>query len=377
MLRFCLPALGLALLAGCAALEDRPRPAPPRVADDFVEQAGEAMTALDLGDDELAAQVILRMRARGPDEETLAWIVEVERVLEGRRQVDRLDLALVLEEHEEEGARVKRLALEVVTGPGSPLTLHMTPPLLAWDRDWISAEGHGGRASDAVGLYHLEVLELAPDSTLRVPVMDLPPARGQAAALRERWVLDMRFCWLDVDGTRYTTNAPHVAPLDRYLLASQLRLGALEPGSAAELLAARPDAPLGAVVERVVRVLPEDHEAALDALTDPVLGLPLDEVGRVVPALLWLTGGARARGEYVGEAGDLATFLAPDEERPLVEAGRLLDPALLYGQPLAWKRWLQARAVLRARNPASPLDLPDTVGEAVGPPGIDLGEPRP
>ena len=354
----------LALAPACRLPGASPADAVPEVADEFVDSANLALEALDLGDDELAASVLLRMRALGPDAGTAAWIAEVERVLAGRAQVDRLDLALDLEAYEVDGAKGKRLVLEVRAGPGPPLVLDMTPPLLSWEREWLSAEGHGGRTNDAVGLDRLERIELAPDAVTRIPIMDLPPTRGQAAAARERWLLEMHFCYLTVEGTRYSTNAPRVRPLDRYLLASQLRLGALAPDSLAQLLAERPDAPMAMVVERTVRVLPEHHEAALDALTPVVLELTQDEVGRIAASLQWLTGGARARGEYHGEAGDLAAFLSPEDERPLVTGGRLLDPALLYGHPRAWMRWLEARAVLRARKPASPLDLPDQVREA-------------
>lgn len=348
-----------------------PQPLEPqvdaRVSEDFLDSAVFVLEALDEGNDELAESILLRMSARGPDPGTAAWIHEVGRVLEGRAVLRQLDLRLVTVVEELDGTKTKRLVLRVNAGGESAVSLHMTPPILAWERDWIDASGNGGRSSDEVGLNSLERLDFAPQSLTDIPVLDLPPARGQALAMRERWSLEMHFCYLEVEGTRYPTNAPFVQPLERYLLATHLQLGPVHPGACADLLAERPDANLQAIIERAVRVLPEHHDESLDLLTPVVLDMTLLDVQRAVPALSWLTGEARARGEYHGSAGDLTYFLSPEEDRPLMFDGQLLDPVLLHGNPLGWQRWLVARDVIRARKPASPLDLPTSVGDAAAP----------
>jgi hypothetical protein len=83
---------------------------------------------------------------------------------------------------------------------------------------------------------------------------------------------------------------------------------------------------LPALMERAVRVELERREAALDALVAPALGLPSSELGRLVPALRWLSG----RRE-------------------------------LGADPEAWRQWLASREEARRRPAGRPaLELPET-----------------
>jgi len=107
-------------------------------------------------------------------------------------------------------------------------------------------------------------------------------------------------------------------------LVSVLPTGSIEPEELVRYVSAgRIHVP--ALMERAVRILPEDRERALDLLEPVVESLGLVDLELLVPALRWLT--------------------------------RRVDPA---GNPEAWRAFLRARGVREEeRRPASRgLDLP-------------------
>lgn len=362
-----LSALLLPLL-GCFLMRPMPGEGPgadPFVSEDAVESAALVVDALNTGDDELARRVLVRMRATGQDEGTLAWIEGVEAVLEGRALLDTLSLALEVRTNEDPEHRQRQLVLTASAEGDETLVLRMSPPALRCERSWIDTAGHGGSSDDGVGLDWLDHLTIEGGQEVEFPIMSLDGARGQAAAMRERWSLEMHFCYLEAGEQRFAVNAPLVEGCERYLLASHLKLGALDPGPLVELLAAPERPRIEQLVERAVRIPEAQMPKALDELTDVIETSSISRTELAAPVLTWLAEGSQE--DYYDPGSHLDVAIDPGSVRRLVVDGRLLAPRFLRTEPQAWRRWLALRKELRAIKPKPVLDLPSDLAETPAP----------
>jgi hypothetical protein len=352
-------------LAGCFLMRPMQREGPgpdPRLSQEAIESAVIVLEALDSGQDEMARSVLLRMRGVQPDEGTLAWIEGVEAVLDGRALLRTLTLSLEVRTSEHEDQRSRQLVLRAHTDGSETLVLRMSPPVLRCRRSWIDSEGHGGSSDDGVGLDWLDTLTLPGGTAVEFPIMDLDGGRGAVAAMRERWDIEMHFCYLEQAERRFPVNAPLVEGCERYLLASQLRLGPLDPGPLVELVGSPTRPRIQQLVERAVRIPENQMEAALDQLTPVVLGLSIGRTEQVAPVLTWLAENPSA--DYYDPGNQLDAVIDPSSVRRLKVGGLLLAPRYLRSEPQAWKRWLMLRGKAGLIKPESTLDLPGHVGDA-------------
>jgi len=336
----------------------------PCVTEEALESAEMAVEALNANEDQMAGDLLRRMGALYQDEGTQAWVAGVQGVLEGRRLLASLELELAIVSEEKGGALTRRLELRARSEGEAGLALHMSPPVVRCRRSWIDPQGHGGSSDDTVGLDWIESITLPGDQVTRIPILQLEGARGQAAALRERWDFEMHFCYLEQDGQRYPVNAPQVTGLTRYLLADPLALGALGPEPLIELLSGKERPRIEQLVERGVRIPEGEMAAALDALTPVVANLSTARVELAAPVLTWLAEGCDASYYDPGSAMEVA--MKPQENLSIQVGGQLLEPSYLRSDPRAWRAWLLRRAALRDIKPESPLDLPDPLGDAPG-----------
>jgi len=351
-------------LAGCFFMRPMQREGPgadPLVQEDAIESAQLVAEALNSGQDDLARRVLLRMRAVNPDAGTLAWIESVETVLDGRALLDTLTLSLEVRSTEDPEHRQRQLVLRAFAEGQDTLVLRMSPPVLRCQRSWLDSAGHGGSSDDGVGLEWLDTLTIPGNTQLEFPIMNLDGGRGQAAAMRETWSLEMHFCYLEQGEQQYPVNAPHVQGCDRYLLARQLQLGPLEPGPLVELMGAAERPRIEQLVERAVRIPEGRMTETLDLITPVIAASTLSRTELAAPVLTWL---AEASGEdYYNPGNQLDAAIDPGLVRRLVVNGQLLAPGYLRSEPQAWKRWLAARKQLRGIKPKTTLDLPGSLIE--------------
>lgn len=356
----------LSFLSSCILMRPVPgeRRVDPMVAEEAVESAEIVLEALNSNQDEMAAGVLRQMEALYSDEGTRAWIDGVRGVLEGRRLLASLDLSLVVVTEEKDGARIRRLVLRCRSEGGEGIVLHMSPPAVQCERSWLDTRGHGGSSSETVGLDWIESITLPGQEATDIPILNLDGARGQAAALRERWDLEMHFCYLEQAGQRFPVNAPGVTGVSRYLLAGNLALGPLGPEPLIELLERPSDPRIEQLVERGVRIPEPEMGLALDALSPVVARSSMARVERLAPVLCWLAEGS---GESYFDPGSAMEIAMGGQSNLRIQVGgRLLEPRYLRSDPRAWKSWLERRSLLRGAKPESPLDLPDALGDAPG-----------
>ena len=126
-----------------------------------------------------------------------------------------------------------------------------------------------------------------------------------ALAVNDRWVLRLRAGSVDADEGLFPAMNLTVKYAERVELASVLPSESLAPALLVEA-ARNPDVSMPALLERTVRILPRDREAALGALAPLVETWTSEQIARLVPSLRWLSGES--------------------------------DPG---GDPLAWRAWLR------------------------------------
>jgi hypothetical protein len=330
---------GLALgacLAACAGAASTP--APPSAAaaglEFGVDPAGvpwalrplldELALALQAREDELAAQLIERLRPQVQDgplaEQVEAW----SRVLEGRALTRALAPRLeCLAVESADGAPERQaLWLSVTNDSELPLRLDCAPPRLVRTSTWIDARGELARNQEVRRLAGFEALEIAPRAQTRLPLGEFEPRAGRALAVREHIELE----WT----AGVLSRAGRAVPLDRaggpacdYIgLAGYLPRAAVEP---AELLryALGDEVRVEPLIERAARIVPARYDEALDLLAAAVEQLALPRIEALAPALRWL----------------------------------IRDPAL-GADARGWQEWLRARHNRRSDEPATALDLP-------------------
>jgi hypothetical protein len=327
------------------------------VADEFIPAMRSVIDGLRTGEDEIVRSLLLRMRARGPSGATLGWIKDVERILVGRDMVSHLGLSLEVRLLPiDGGGQTRMLGLRANTFPDSveSISLFISPPTLKIDRTWIDATGQDGQESDSVGIDTMTIFELSVEESDWIPIIPLGVPRGQAAAVREIWSLEMHHCYFMLGGEQIPVNAPLVAPCERYLLGSHLQLGWLEPNAVAEFASSTETFNMSQLVERAVRTRPSDWPVALDCVEGVLDSISQDRIQQLAPVLRWMATPEVSRDEW-----GIAHALGAMEGNDILVDGALVHPSALRQNPNAWRRWLKARASLRSQSVPSNLDLPE------------------
>jgi hypothetical protein len=275
-------------------------------------------------DEARARRALDRVLIRNPRGRALKLARALERILDGRALCASLDLRLQADEVEGQPARYS-LTL-VASQPGArAVSLHVGGARLRqalWIVDPSGAEKHALRQEP---LILPESLLLSPGATLRVDLGELElPAPAGLLALSSRVQLDILPGEL-IDGTGRSLPAQviPVRPLELVRLAEFLATQTVEPGEVASY-AAHGRIFVPALMERAVRVSPARRGEALDLLAPLVSEMGLGELGRLVPALRWLS-------RETGPGGD----------------------------PVAWRAWMKARAAgFSSRGDEDHLELP-------------------
>jgi hypothetical protein len=328
--------LCLALAPACAGAGPDLAPAPlvlerhseerQRIDPDFLPAFDALHAAVKDGNDEVARRTLASILARSPPEHLLEFARGYERILDGRDLARALNLRLVSEPVQGSAADF-RLFLEAGHPGASDVLVRLPPAGLCRTLTAVDAAGNESRRLSTVLTTALEDLSVPAGETVRVRLLDYELELGGALAVRERWTLDPRAGVFEVEGRELPAQDPPVEAAERTRLAPFLPTAVVEPGEVA-LYLERAEIFLPALIERAVRVTPEQREEALDLLTPVVLRLEREDPERLqlaAPALRWL---ARS-----GRQG---------------------------GAPAAWGAWFEAR---RAAGTTEVLDVPGP-GEA-------------
>jgi hypothetical protein len=295
--------LATLLLPACAGRAASPvePPAPPSISSVAVEGerlAEATLTALRAieatvrsGDDPAARAMIVRLRQRTTEERVLDLLDGFERVLEGRRRIAQLDLALdSVPEPEEPG--LFRLRLLVTTRADEPATLRLPPGSLRRLLIGIDPEGLESRLLDSYTAEGLEEVLVEPGETTVVDLNVYSIPQGRALCVRERWELELRSGEFEQAGVSYPAAPPPVAPCERVQRAAFLPTDAVDPAELLAYLEREEDPYLPALLERAVRIATGRRDEALELLAPAVARLAEERPERVVaaaPALRWLT----------------------------------------------------------------------------------------
>lgn len=334
----------LVLLAACVGTSARQRPI--NLHAQYIPTLQAVQEALEREDLALAERTLLQWRARlavdaataaratpeAPLEAgrpSAAAVADAERlaenlgrVIEARRTIAALDLGLELRRIA--GAQRVEVWLTAESSLVEPVVLVPGPGNLEVER--LSLDPKTGlevRATELLALTREVRLEIlaggAAEALLGAVAIGVP---GGAIATRSRINLVMRSGSVTVQGRVLPVRAMAVRGAERTDLPAWLPNAPVEPAELARLVA-EPGAPLTALVERTVRIVPERRVEALELLREPALERTLDEFELLVPVLRWLAGssGDRSAGPTPGrDPGQWRSYLAEARWRPVEAA---------------------------------------------------------
>lgn len=290
-------AVGLALLAGCRAVDRTPPAAastgaPVAVLSPASEAAFQALrSALAQGEDEVAAGILARLRRGALSARERELVEGAERVLAGRALVRTLELELVSEPVPGESASF-RLVLRARSQASAGVRLRLPPCDLKRRRTTMDARGVEGLDYESRASSALAKLELEPGVERRVEILSYELPLGRALAVRERWRLETRSGEIESAGAVYPAAAVRVAGCERERLSPLLDPAPATSTDLAERLAAETPPRARELLELALRTPRADVEACLAELAPLVERLAAEAPERVQasePALRWLT----------------------------------------------------------------------------------------
>ncbi len=313
--------LALSLAAPACRSTARPKLAPVRiptvagVGPRYAPILQALAAAVEDHDDAVARRIAANMRlrlaadaARGADAsraDARALLDGFDRVLEGRRLVDTLDLQLDV--RPVEGQPATRVVLRVRTRSNTRLELRPGGALLRVQRVSLTPEGKESRAARTCGVGNVASLVLD-EGWLEVPLGTFATTiPSNALGARTRWSLDMLGGEILEEGTPYPAQNVQVEGVERVDLAPFLTNTPVDPADLAAYVQ-RPGVALAPILERTVRIAPDRRDEALDLLTPLVETMVPEQISTLVPTLRWLS--------------------------PTSTPGR---------DPLAWRAWLRLR----------------------------------
>jgi hypothetical protein len=334
----CAALVGVLGGAGCASAPASAGARPSELAeldgiDERLVPRFQALRAAVLGHDDATARLLAaRLRTLAPEGRAAELLRDFERVLDGRAEMARIELALAARVVPE---RPGELALELAVARGADgvhpgeLVLEFPPPLLVRDLVWLAPSGQERRERHveplAVGW---DALGLTPGERRTLALAPVEVELAGALALRVVFSLELHAgvaARIGPDGTREELPAagPRCRPAEIVLLAQYLPPDAVDPGELARY-ALRPEISVPALMERAVRVDPARWGEALDAVAASAGAYPDQRLAELVPAL-----------RFIGRVGESSA------------------------DPVAWRAWLAGAGRAGERGGHAELDLPD------------------
>jgi hypothetical protein len=289
------------VLAGCAACTGprgavAPAPAtPPGVASPQRARLLALQAALQEHEDELAEHLIGLLRGTPLTASEARFLEGAELVLEGRRVVAGLQLALESRPTEGVSEEAARFTLWLTIGSrlAQDVELELPPADLRRARHAIDARGAEGMEVESRAVHALDALLVPAGGTREVPLMDYDLPCGRALAVREHWSLATRSGQVRVGDRHLPAAEVVVTDCQRERLSPLFPAEPVAPGAPAERLASSEPLTTRAFLELALRVAPVERAAALESL-EPVVqrlaGEDPDRLRRAEPALRWLTG---------------------------------------------------------------------------------------
>ncbi len=314
-----LSCLALCLLVGCGA------PSASRGADRvslsgipqiYVAAFEGLKVALEAGEDETARGIAAQIRRRlalhrDPPAEVNGLLLGFERVLRGRALIGGAELWLEIRPRPD--SHLGEIWLQGRSAHPGGIALRPGAATLEWQRRTLLPDGRdhlNAKTLPLAGIRPVELVQEASEGT-RLHAYDRRIPAG-ALAVNDRWILHLRSGSVDADGGEFPAMKLVVSPAQRVELAPVLPSGSLDPALLVEA-ARKPEVSMAALLERTVRILPRDRDAALSGLAPLVETWTSEQITRLVPSLRWLSGDT--------------------------------EPG---ADPLAWRAWLRAWVAQRA-----------------------------
>jgi hypothetical protein len=247
-------------------------------------EAGENETARGI-----AAQIRRRLaQHRDPLVEVDELLVGFERVLRGRALVGGAELWLEILPQQD--SHLGEIWLRGRSAHPGGIALRPGAAILEWHRRTLLPDGRDYLNAKSLPLAGIKPVGLAQEATAgtRLYVYDRRVPAG-ALAVNDRWVLHLRSGSVDADEGEFPAMKLAVKPVERVELAPVLPSGSLAPALLLEA-ARKPEVSMPALLERTVRILPRDRDAALGLLAPLVETWTSEQIARLVPSLRWLSG---------------------------------------------------------------------------------------
>jgi len=294
-------AFALALLAAVPGACNAPRTGPVPIQpgksievgrrepiDPRFEPAFESLAAALAADDEPTAERILdRILARDPPQSERALAATYGRILRGRKLARTLDLQLEAEVSEDH--QTAAVALVASHPLDQPIELRGGAGTLNQILTSVDASGLERRVSRSVGLEDVADLRIPPGKQARVALGRYEVPIGGALAVEVAWDLRLPPGTVRVDGEDLPVQTFTVHGCETRRIAAWLPAAVVEPGELARYVASGGRS-MPALVERAVRIDPQQRREALEALAPVALAMPRMDLAVLVPALRWLSG---------------------------------------------------------------------------------------
>jgi len=334
---------GITILAGCGTPGGSERsdggganaPAPGVAGDasalawvepEFLPALESLRAALAAGEDDTARLILVHVLARAPRGRTLEVAQGFERVLDGRAALRELAFRLEFVDEPDGTAPRDLLRLElVVQNRGSlPLACRPGPGTLHVEHERLDGRGALLVADQTKGFEKLAALRLEPGAEARellsIVFLELTPG---SIAERLRFRLELTSGTVEREGRTLPAMRFQIAPCERRALSEVVlaRGPALLEHWTAFLAVPRPKC--ADALDLALRMQPEDHPAALEALARRAPELTDPDLEACVPALRWLSSRT--------------------------------DPG---GDPAEWRRWLEELIRPRSKRGEHGLVLP-------------------
>ena len=234
-------------------------------------------TALENDEDELARQILGRLKRQPLDDTERELVATYERILVGRTLVDAVRFELT---SEAAGTDEVRIVLRLLQETGATLRLRLPPADLGRLQVGVDAQGLEGRDFESSVVVALTDLELPSGVEVEIQLGRALIRPGRAIALRDRWRLTLRSGEILRGGESYPAGRLPRPVHERISLAEEVES---DPSTAVELVAAITDTEVAPaeVLLLAVRLPDEERESALRALAPEVAAMAAEDPERL------------------------------------------------------------------------------------------------
>lgn len=254
--------------------------------------------ALDDGDLVVARGLLQGIKSRGPSGPALEMAAGFEQLLRGRELAQGFELGLRAEERLDEAGSTTALDvfLQIRNQHPHPIELKINLARMRQLKVSMDAGGSETRRSQHHFLPASQPLRLGAGERLEQNLGLVELDFGEALARRDRLEIELAACSIQLDDGEVFSVALGEAQVEWVGRAPWLPTTDLDPSVFLEYVQERRIS-LPAVLERAVRIPPQQWNETLVALAELAPKLNDDRLGYITPAMRWLARSARPGGD--------------------------------------------------------------------------------